>query len=759
MNKQLFNQLFLFITLTLFISLSAKEIELIKNGYSNYKIIISKNATSTERKAASELQKYFEEISNTKLEIVNDTDIESGSEILIGENNKIRPLIPIATIDSLGEDGFIIKTVGNKLLIVGGKRKGTLYGVYTFLEKYLNCRMYTPDVLEIPKSSVISIPEINITEIPKIKYRELQMPFARTSQKYCDWHKLHHYSFRESTYGSFVHTFHRLVPPEIYFKEHPEYFSEINGERYPDQQLCLSNPNVFEIIVNELKKKMKEKPEATVWDVSQNDNFGYCTCKECSRIDSIYQSPSGSIINFVNKIAREFPKKTISTLAYQYSRKAPVGIKPEPNVMIVLCTIECDRSKPIKENKDDLFNRDIKEWVAICNNIKIWDYVVQFSSLINPFPNFHVLQPNIKLFVNHGVKSLFEQGSGNLISDLHELKTYVLAKLMWEPDINVKTVINDFVDGYYGNASKHIAEYFNLRQKAVETSDEGLIIYGYPYTGIKSYLTPNLLKRYTELFDKAELKAADEEKILERVKYARLPLEYAILEISKLNLTDDLRIFLPQGNNVIVNPQMKERLKNFVSTANQAGISRLNEKRITPDEYNIQMQKYFESGMIIHKAYQKDVEIVSKIDQKYFANGSKTLTDGIIGEANYYFNWLGFEATEFEAIVDLQNETEISLIRTNFLQEVKSWIWLPKKVEYFISNDGIDFRKVGKITKKADEHKKGIFTESFNLQLKNISAKYIKIKTKSLINCPKWHIGYNNGKGKAWLFIDEIIVK
>ncbi|MFZ1290078.1 MAG: DUF4838 domain-containing protein [Melioribacteraceae bacterium] len=750
--------LFLFLVSVFSLLSCSSKFALILNNSSKYKIVISNQPTEIEIQSANVLKEYLNRITDSEINIINDSEQESEFEILLGNNSRFAKLNLDINPDSLDKDGYSIQTVKNKLVIIGGSKKGLLYGVYTFLDKFLGCKMYAPDVIEIPKMSEIILPEINLTENPIIKYRELHIPSARTSQQFCDWHKLHHYSEREKYYGSFVHTFESLVPLDKYFKDYPEYFSEINGYRVPHQQLCLTNPDVFKIVVDELKIKMKEKPEAVVWDVSQNDNFGYCTCKNCRTVDSLHESQAGTMINFVNKVAREFSNKTISTLAYQYSRKAPVGIKPESNVMVVLCTIECDRSKPISENKDDLFNRDIQEWSKLTSNIKIWDYVVQFSSYTDPFPNFHVLQPNLQMFVNHGVKSMFEQGSGNSWSDFHELKAYVLAKLLWNPNDNVNNIIDEFMKGYFGVAAKYLIEYFNLMHSSLEKSGGNLIIYGYPSNGKDSYLTPELLDKYTILFNQAEKSVVNNPTFLDRVKTARLPLEYAILELSKLNVSKEYQIFDLVDNKVLVRDEMKTKLKDFVNHANKSGITSLNERGNSPNEYFESMQKYFNEGMIIHKAYQKDVNIISELSPNYKVKGSKTLTDGTTGEANYFFNWLGFEANEFEAIVDLKEETTINLIRTNFLQEVKSWIWLPKTVEYYISEDGIYFTKVGEVKNKIDERKDGIFTEQFSLNVDNVIAKFVKVKTKSLINCPVWHIGHNNGTGKAWLFVDEIIV-
>ncbi len=108
-----------------------------------------------------------------------------------------------------------------------------------------------------------------------------------------------------------------------------------------------------------------------------------------------------------------FPDKIISTLAYQYTRSAPKKVKPLPNVNIMLCSIECNRSMPIaKDPSSASFVKDIKDWTKLTGNILIWDYVVQFRNYISPFPNLRVLQPNLAFFADNGCRLMFQQGSG-----------------------------------------------------------------------------------------------------------------------------------------------------------------------------------------------------------------------------------------------------------------------------------------------------------------------------------------------------------
>ena len=129
-------------------------------------------------------------------------------------------------------------------------------------------------------------------------------------------------------WGMWVHTFNELVSPEVYYQDHPEYYSQVDGKRIPTQ-LCLTNPEVLEITVQNLRRKIAQNPTATYWSVSQNDNKNFCTCSNCKAIDDREGSPSGSIINFVNQVADQFPDKMISTLAYEYGTKSAKDLKAQ----------------------------------------------------------------------------------------------------------------------------------------------------------------------------------------------------------------------------------------------------------------------------------------------------------------------------------------------------------------------------------------------------------------------------------------------
>jgi hypothetical protein len=176
------------------------------------------------------------------------------------------------------------------------------------------------------------------------------------------------------------------------------------------------------------------------------------------------------------------------------------------------------------EKGDTSFAADLKGWGKLTNNIIVWDYVIRFSNLFAPFPNLRILQPNLKFMHDNSVSAVFEQGNREIGGEFAELRAYLIDKLLWNPDVNVDSVMNDFLTGYYGEASKKVKKYIDLlHDNNMEQSGYKLSIFGKPAMEKESFLSDSLLTVYNKLFDQAEKSVADSPEILQRVKTARLP--------------------------------------------------------------------------------------------------------------------------------------------------------------------------------------------------------------------------------------------
>lgn len=615
------NLICLLMTISFLTISNAQELTLVKNGKSNFHIIIPKVPDVQEIQAAKILQDYINRISDVSIPIRHDDTPPTNHEILIGKVD--RQELAGIPFDKLGLDGLFIQNTGQKLIMTGGPKKGVIYGVYTFLEKYLDCKKYSSTVDFIPREKTIKIGPINDMEVPVFSFREVFYNDVYDPE-YMDWHRLHSHGERgtsTSEWGYWVHTFHSFLDPKEYGQSNPEYFSFYNGKRHsglvpswdgksvqPESQLCLSNPEVLEIVSKNLKAAIDKKPDAKYWSVSQNDNVNYCRCEHCAALDAEYaafapeekmysthgsQYPAlgmGSLLTFVNKVADRFPDKIISTLAYQYTRVPPKGIVPRKNVNIMLCSIESTRNEPM-ETGDVPFSSDLEGWGKLTDNILVWDYTIQFSNLVSPFPNLRTLQPNVQFLRKNRVSAVFEQGNIQSGGEFAELRAYLLAKLLWNPDMDLRKEMDGFLNVYYGKAADHINQYITL----LHDNNQGftgrkLSIFGGPLKEKDSFLTPVLIDAYNDIFDRAEAAVRKDPNYLNRVKSARLPVQYAMLEIQKdeqaklwgtFGTSENQRLKLPQD--------VSQLLYDFIYHCMRTNVSRLSEWHTLPKEY---LEKY-----------------------------------------------------------------------------------------------------------------------------------------------------------------------
>ncbi len=423
-----------------------------------YSIIIPIEPTAIEIKAANVLKDYIHRVSGRPLLITKEGNTIIGNAIYIGHTKKETQ----AVLGKLPHESFRIQMVGKDMIISGGSGQGLLYGVYTLIEKYLGCKKIADAPAITPHRNQVMVPG-NLREEgrPQFLYRESFYPASRDAE-YLAWNQLQQF---EDLWGLWGHSYNKLVPAGAYFKIHPEYYALVKGVRQPSQ-LCLSNEDVFVIATSELKKRMTVNPDAIYWSVSPNDDIGYCECDKCSAVDKERGSPAGSLITFVNRVAKMFPDKSITTLAYGYTHRAPKNLEPASNVFIFLSNIDAYRDKPLAtEPSAAAFRKDVKEWGALTRNLFVWDYVTQFTNYLAPFPNLLTLQPNMQYYKENGIKGVFAQGSGDTYGEWAELRSYLIAKLFQDEKADVKALTEIFLNDYYGAAAKFLWQYVRFKTK------------------------------------------------------------------------------------------------------------------------------------------------------------------------------------------------------------------------------------------------------------------------------------------------------
>jgi len=524
------------------------KIILADQGKALMPIAVAEGACDGQKNAALDLAHFLKRITGADFEIVEGFD-GPGIRLMIDEK--------------LEEEEFVIKTCDccGGLKIAGGTLRGLFYGVYGFLEDVLGVRFYTHDVTKLPKLETLELENVDIDDKPALEFRQLDNPM----NNFGDWrahNRLNgpdhnHVSTKRDSLNEFgglkayannwfCHTFNSLLNPEDYFDEHPEYFSMVKGERIKEYtQLCMTNPDVIAISIEKVKQVLRDHPEGTIISVSQNDWYNPCECPECAKIDEENGSHAGTLVYFLNTIAEaieeEFPHVVVDTLAYQHTRTPPKVIKPRHNVCIRLCSIECCFGHPLEtcdrvtgwfgkneKTSKASFQEDLIGWGKICNRIYIWDYVTNFHHYWMPFPNFQVLGPNMQFFVKNGVKGVYEEGNYQSVSpDLFELRGWLMAKLMWNPDFDVKKGIREFCDTIYGEAADEIVAYIELLERRVMDANIHFGIFDNPDVG---YLDEATMAKAYELIAAAQTKCLN---LSQRIYVEKVALTMDFVRVSQ----------------------------------------------------------------------------------------------------------------------------------------------------------------------------------------------------------------------------------
>jgi hypothetical protein len=574
-----------------------------KDGKAQARIVIAEKAPASTEYAAQELQKWLGEITGAQCEIVRDNVPVRSGEIVLGDSKHFRKLSK-GKIDlaSLGNEGYAIRSSSRYLIIAGGEPRGTLYGVYGLLEDHLGCRWFTTTVKRIPKLPTLDVPPVDETKVPALEYREpfvmdcFDGDWAARNRVNGNTMRLEEKHGGKVTYFGFVHTFESLLPPAQYYDAHPEYFSLVKGKRLKvGSQLCCTNEDVVRLVTEEVRKRMRENPGSTVFSVSQNDWQNYCECDKCTALATAEGSQMGPVLHLVNSVARavakEFPDKAVDTLAYQYTRKPTNTMRPEPNVIIRLCSIECCFSHPFEtcdspENKT--FVEDVFGWSKISKRLWVWNYNTSFANYFCPYPNLHVRRPNIRFYAAHNVTGIFEQDTYTTLGgELSELSGYLNAKFLWDPEYPEEKAMTEFLEGVYGPAAKSIRNYIDLMKGRVVKDNIHMDIWIGPDHPL---YTDELLQKGDALWDEAEKAVANQPEVLERVRIGRLPVDYAIIERARMQGAALYEID-SEAKTLSVKPDFLARTKRFCDVAKRNGVTAMREGPATIDTYCAELEQ------------------------------------------------------------------------------------------------------------------------------------------------------------------------
>ncbi|MHA1683927.1 MAG: DUF4838 domain-containing protein [Promethearchaeota archaeon] len=506
------------------------------------RIIIPENPSPCEEYAAGELKSHIAQATGLHLDILKQGFPSGAGSIILGEHEGISSESSGIQLNVLGEDGFWLKTEGDCLIIAGSKTRGVLYGTYEFLDQCLGIKFLAPGVIHVP--SIDPSIEICISKkyMPAFGYRVITY-LDGLDPEFSPTQKTNLNPFAEEEMGGshkfsptkMTHTFYSLVPPKKYYKEHPEYFSLVDGKRLEQLgQLCLTNPGTLAVATETVLKWFEEEPEILTVGVVQNDWTNYCTCDACRAVDR--GNPARSLILFckhiATKVKERYPDKFIHTIAYTYTEIPPMDMKDEipDNLIITICNMYPYRSnRPMdRDPMNRRYYENLKGWLEIAPHVFTWHYFVDFTHYLLPYPIWKTIASDLKTYRQLGVEGvLLQAGIGlGLYQEFQELKMFVFHKLLWNPDLDLDSLIKEFVVPYYGPASEHVLS-FIYNMSALEEREDVVL---HLYIGLEgNHLHKNWVMENMAIIEEALEVVKDDEILKERVEKIMMMLDYAYL--------------------------------------------------------------------------------------------------------------------------------------------------------------------------------------------------------------------------------------
>ncbi len=593
------------------------ELTIVDNGKSDYQVVIGPKCPKITVAAAKDLILYLGKSTGVVLPLKR-TGLTGGKpSIVVGDCVAARKVGIDA--NKLPPEGFVIKTVGRDLYIVGrdtagsvsdhwysSPQAGSWNGVSRFLQKYLNIRWFMPQEIGeyVPNIKILKLGSIDLTDAPEMNYRRMsylwwkgmdEKDIAAAKQ----WKRRNMNGW--STIWRGWHVWLQRLPAKKYFKDHPDWFAEVDGRRLEyaphGSQICTTNPGVLDefarVIIND-----KTLPKAT-FSLSPNDGGNHCQCKNCRALD-VEKLPDGKpvltdrYVTYCNEVAKrvlkQVPDKTFAFYAYSYYSNPPRRTKLHPSVRVMHVLNDVGVLYYSPQLRKLYVEKKLKPWKKAVGELLFYTHPSGMGNM--GLPNFH------KNAIKYLFKDLNRVGISGISMNNTEpwdatgLNNYLYEQMAWNPGANIDAVYQDALDKCYGvKAAPYVRKYFDLVESSIAKYADSIEINmalgsakRFPgllevsYDGLYEKGMPFLLKALKQSADSKQ--RARLNMLIDNLKYCRDTVELYKLQRKIMGAK-------PTREDVLKAVELAERRRAYLKKLAKAG--RLNMERILRTEKDAYM--------------------------------------------------------------------------------------------------------------------------------------------------------------------------
>lgn len=540
--------------------LKPTALTIVKDGMTDF-VIVQGQKNIYDDFAVSEFKEIMLASTGVDFKVVDSGSKEASAaeyRIHIGDSPIVRSLLGEDTVKNLKKQESIVASRGDNLILVGEGREGTSYAVYSFLEKEIGFRHFTPtpNGINIPKHATVKYSGLEYREHPAFSFNRTVMMTYLYGAESSLWQFRNRGSISqhvnktkmkgmspECAYKDSGHGFNLYITtkgrenfypwdePKDYFQTNPDFFSmNKEGQRTTNLQVCFSNPALRKELTKRVLERCRRVGGSGVLTLGANDWPGsFCYCSDCLGKEKKYGCKAGPFYDYLlelcPQVAKEYPKIMIASLAYrkEQSEKPPVNIEKMPaNWICDFAPVDDDQFDYLdgKRNLGTLEN--LKNWNKITPNITYWFYSCITSA---PFGLIDRTQHDIKLMrENHvmggGICGLATPGT-------FPMQEYLFLRLMNDPDQNISDEVKNYTDFMYGDAAPEMRVY--LADLEALWKEHSMYV-GLDGNDLYRVFTPERLVRWQKLFDSMTLKVAGKEREAKNLALTRNDVDYLCLQ-------------------------------------------------------------------------------------------------------------------------------------------------------------------------------------------------------------------------------------
>ncbi len=519
---------------------NGKNIMLVENGRSDYKIVIPEKATAYEKTAGSELQALVKQSTGTELPIVTDGGLNYDNAehyVSIGETTLYSALKEDKKIEAktseLGESGSLVHLEQNSLYLIGASGYGTLYAVYKFLDKQIGYEAYAIDEIYVDVATSIPLYDYkNSKFLDKSDYRVLETGRVRPTGAVFDAAKMGLLSGSNGGCtidgplyaGPLAHTLQFLAPTE-----------QSKDGWWNNGQPCLTNPELQDFVAEASKAWIEKNKSAKYLIYGGKDNFTACDCDNCVAEEQKYGGAGASMIKFCNIISeklegylKEIGREDFKFIALNYHAYETPPVKlvngeyqpidqsvvARENVGSMVCFIGADYGHSLDDPSSEVNVTEYKKlqgWAALTDTLLIYLYLSNYSDYMMYYNAISAFQGWMRTLQQYSIAVPFTAITPNEYSTFGELKLYLLSKLFLDATaFSQEELTKDFMKHYYKAAGSDMYEFYNAMRmhmtaiSAKNNNNQTVNCYdSFPYYGNGKHYPINVINKFLTYIESA----------------------------------------------------------------------------------------------------------------------------------------------------------------------------------------------------------------------------------------------------------------